>query len=101
MLKQLQKQMPYIAVLKLSSGEELVCKIVDEDTQSYTVTKPLTLGQTAKGVQFIPVLMLADPDKPVIIPKPLIVGSAPPELESQYESITTGIALPQKSSIIT
>lgn len=101
MLIQKQKELPYIAALKLSSGEEFICKVVDETVTSYIVTKPLTLGQTAQGVQFVPIMMLADPDKEVIIPKPVIVGQPAPGIESQYESITTGIALPQKSSIIT
>ena len=96
-----QQTTPYIAIFKLSSGEELVCKVVNEDAVSYTVSKPLTIGQTPKGVQFVPVLMLADPDKHVTIPKPVICGTPTSELESQYESVTTGIALPQKSSIIT
>ena len=96
-----KQTIPYIAVLKLSSGEELVCKVIEEDAVSYTVSKPLTIGQTPKGVQFVPILMLADPDKNVKIPKPVICGIPTAELESQYESVTTGIALPQKSSIIT
>lgn len=101
MLLQKQKELPYVAVFKLSSGEEFICKVVDETETSYSVTKPLSLGQTAKGVQFIPALMLADPEKPISIPKPVIHGEVPPDLESQYESITTGIALPKKSAIIT
>lgn len=92
---------PYIAIFKLLSGEEFVCKVISEDPVSYTVSKPLTIGQTPKGVQFVPILMLADPDKHVTIPKPVICGTPTSELESQYESVTTGIALPQKSSIIT
>lgn len=96
-----QQTLPYIAVFKLSSGEEFVCKVIDENAVSYTVMKPLTIGQTAKGVQFVPVLVLADQEKGIVLPKPIIRGEASPELESQYESITTGIALPQKSSIIT
>jgi len=101
MLTQKQKETPYIAIFKLGSGEEFVCKVVEETMSSYIVSKPLTLGQTPKGLQFVPILMMADQDKNVVIPKPVIEGVAPPELESQYESITTGIALPQKSSIIT
>lgn len=101
MLIQKQKEVPYMAVFKLPSGEEIICKVVGETETSYSVTKPLSLGQTSQGLQFIPVLMLADPDKPVSIPKPVIHGEVPQELESQYESITTGIALPKKSAIIT
>src|SRR5260221_13348505 len=99
MLIQRQKELPYFAIFKLNSGEEFICKVIDETIASYTVSKPLTIGQTNAGVQFVPILMLADPDKPVIIPKPVIVGEPTPELMSQYESITTGIALPKKNAI--
>ena len=101
MLTQKQKELPYIAVFKLSSGEEFICKVVGETMAAYTVMKPLTLGQTTQGVQFVPILMLADTEKTITIPKPVIVGEPPVGLISQYESITTGIALPQKSAIIT
>lgn len=101
MLLQKPKQTPYITVLKLRSGEEIVCKVVEETATSFIVSKPLMLGQSAKGIQFMPLMMMADQEKNITIPKPVISGEAPAELESQYESITTGIALPQKSSIIT
>lgn len=95
-----KKIVPYISVLKMPSGEEVICRVVEETTTHYVVSKPLTLGQTAQGVRFIPVLMMADPEKNVEIPKPLIVGTPASEMESQYESITTGIAIPAKSGII-
>jgi hypothetical protein len=99
MLQQKQKEVPYIGIFKLGSGEEFVCKVLQETANAFIVSKPLTLGQTQKGVQFVPILMLADPDKSITIPKPVIEGEPSPELISQYESITTGIALPQKSAI--
>ena len=95
-----KKGTPYITVLKMPSGEEFICKVISETDTHYIVSKPLTLGQTAQGVRFIPVLMLADPEKNVEIPKPVIVGTPAVEMENQYESLTSGIALPQKSSII-
>jgi len=101
MLLQKQKELPYITVLKLSSGEEFICKVVEETAMAYLISKPLSLGQTSKGLQFIPVLILADPDKPISIPKPVIQAEVAPDIESQYESVTTGIALPKKSAIIT
>lgn len=97
MLKQTH---PYVTIMKMMSGEEFICKVISETSTEYSVSKPLTLGRTQQGVQFIPVMMLADPDKLVTIPKPVITAPPSVETESQYESITTGIALPAKSSII-
>jgi len=91
---------PYIAIFKLASGEEFVCRVVEERTNEYVVLKPLTLGQTSKGLQFIPIMMLADLEKNVIIPKPVIVGEPSSEIRSQYESLVSGIALPTARSII-
>lgn len=96
----LKQNTPYISVFKLLSGEEFICKVIEETADSYHVLKPLTIGQSPQGVQFIPIMMLANHDKHVIIPKPVIVGQPADEIESQYEIMTTGIALPKKSSII-
>jgi hypothetical protein len=101
MLTQKQKEMPYIAVFKTGAGEEFIGKVVDETMASYAVSTPLCMVGTQKGLQFAPFLMMADPDKPITIPKPVIVATPAPQLEAQYESATTGIALPKKSAIIT
>jgi hypothetical protein len=101
MLIQKPKELPYIAVFKLPSGEEFVCKVIEETSDSYLILKPLTIGQTAKGLQFMPILVLADPDKAVSIPKTVIRAEVASDVESQYESLTSGIALPKKSAIIT
>ena len=67
MLKETQ-QTPYISIFKLIGGEEFICKVVQETTDTYVVSKPLTIGQTSQGVHFIPVLMMADQEKDVVIP---------------------------------
>lgn len=103
MLTQKQKETPYIGVFKLSTGEEIITNVVDETATSFMIKNPLCMVPTQKGYQFAPLLMMADADKPVSLNKALVVASTLPvvELEGQYESITTGIALPQKSKIIT
>lgn len=99
MLKETQ-QTPYISIFKLIGGEEFICKVVEETADTYVVSKPLTIGQTSQGVHFIPVLMMADQEKEIIIPKPLIKGKPSAELQSQYESATTGIVMPKSGSIV-
>jgi len=103
MLLQKPKQTPYIYTFKLSSGEEIIATVKDELSDGFLITKPLTLAMGPKGLQFAPFVMLADTDKAMKLSASLILcsGEAVPEFESQYESLTTGIALPQKSSIIT
>ena len=101
MLTQKQKEVPYVAILKLVTGEEIITKVVEESTDSFTVKNPLCMVPTKEGWQFAPLLMMADIDKTINIPKPVISATPDTKLITQYESITTGIALPQKSSIIT
>ena len=96
----IENKEPYIAIFKLGSGEEFICRVIKERTDEYVVFKPLTLAQTSKGLQFVPIMMLADLEKNVIIPKPVIVGQPSDEIRSQYESIVSGIALPAARSII-
>lgn len=102
MLTQKQKTTPYISVFKLHTGEELIATVIEETSTELIVKHPLCMVPTDKGMQFAPFLMMAEQGKPVTISKPVLAHTPPsPTLESQYESVTTGIALPQKSSIIT
>lgn len=97
----MQKQnTPYIQVFKMNSGEEFIGKVVDETVVSYTITKPMCLVPAERGLQFAPFMMLADQDKPVTVPKPVIYSTPSEKLIAQYESVTSGIAIPAKSSII-
>lgn len=101
MLQQKQQTPPYIGVFKLSSGEEFIAKVTDETTVSFVVSKPLSMVPTERGYQFAPLMIMADLDADIQIPKPVIQGKPNNQLLNQYESATTGIALPQKTSIIT
>ena len=100
MLTAKQKPVPYVGIFKLNTGEEIIATVIEEDSSSYTVKDPLCMVATQKGYQFAPLLMMADSKKGITIPKPVITACPATELEGQYESVTTGIALPQKSSII-
>jgi hypothetical protein len=98
-----KKEASYIRVFKLSTGEEIIAGVIEETTAAIMIKHPLQMVMGQKGPQFAPFMMMADPGKTVSLNRSLIVATTTPvvELEGQYESITTGIALPQKSSIIT
>ena len=92
---------PYIGVFKLGSGEEFIAKVVEETMIAYKVEAPLCVVPNGQGqMGFAPLLFLADKTKPISIPKPVIHAPAAEELKTQYESMTTGIALPKKAGII-
>ena len=100
MLLKKQNTVPYIAIFKLNSGEEFIGKVVAETTMSYTISKPLCLAPTEKGLQFAPFLMMADMDADVEIPRPVIQGIANKTILDQYEYATSSIVLPKAGSII-
>lgn len=103
MLHTPKKTEPYIWIFKISTGEEVITRVVSEDDQEYAVEKPLQMVMGQRGFQFAPFMMMVDTSKKLGLRKDKIIASGPPvpEIEGQYDSVTTGIALPQKSSIIT
>ena len=50
-------------------------------------------GGTEQGLRFAPFLMMADPDKTINIPKPLISAEPAATLLRQYEQATSSIVL--------
>lgn len=96
----LKQKLPYIAIFKTNAGEEFVAEVVEESGDAYQVKHPLCIVMGDAGVRFAPYLMMADPNHSINIPKPIITADPIESIISQYKSITTGIALPQKSSII-
>ena len=101
MLQAKNNVVPYIGVFKLPSGEEFIGRVTEDSVTHISVTKPLTVINTPNGPQFAPLMLMSDHEKPVAIPKPIIRAEAMDSVVSQYESITSGIALPQKQSILT
>jgi len=52
-----------VVSIKLSSGEELVGKLIEEGPEVVTISKPLMLAQTAKGMGLAPYMFTVDPEK--------------------------------------
>ncbi len=84
-----------VVTIKLTSGEELIAKFVEEQSQSYKVSKPLVLSMNQKGLGMIPFLFTVNPDKDVKINKSTVVVIETTEIEfaNQYLAGTTGIAM--------
>ena len=97
MLTQKQKDIPYIAVFKTNSGEEFIAKVVDETIMAFSVEKPLCMVPTDGGLRFAPFIMMADPDKVINVPKPIITGTPLGKLEEQYQQSISSIALPRRT----
>lgn len=83
---------PYISIFKTQAGEEFIGKVVDETMMAYHVKTPLCMVMAEQGLRFAPFLMMADPEKAMIVPKPVITASPAPKLQEQYEQAISPIA---------
>jgi len=85
-----------VVTLKLTSGEELIGKLVEETDTAYKVSKPMVLTMDpAGGIGMTPYLFTVSPDADVSVFKSAIaaaMGSAKTMADS-YLTGTTGIAL--------
>lgn len=90
------KETPYIGVFKVGTGEEFIARVTEETDNHYKVEKPLCMVGTEQGLRFAPFLMMADPDKAVTIPKPVITTDPAGQLQSQYEQATSSIMIPRR-----
>ena len=96
MLTQKPQETPYIAVFKTGSGEEFIGKVVEETMLAYRIKNTLCMVATEKGLQFAPFIMMADPDQPILLPKPAILAVPAAKLQEQYEQAISPIQLLKK-----
>lgn len=84
-----------VITLKLTSGEELVGKLVEETGTQYKLSKPLVIGHTPKGPGLMPYLFTVSPDKDIKILKTAVTvaEATDEEFAKQYLQGTTGITL--------
>lgn len=82
-----------IITLKLVTGEEVITKLVSVNDNSYVVSKPLVLSISAQGPAMTPLLLTADLDGDINLPKQTIIAVAKTEktTANQYIKGTTGI----------
>jgi uncharacterized alpha/beta hydrolase family protein len=84
-----------VITLKLTSGEELVAKLVEETPTHYKLAKIQVIGMGPKGPGLMPYLFTVNPDKDVKLLKTTVtVAEATDEVfAKQFLQSTTGIAL--------
>jgi hypothetical protein len=84
-----------VITLKLTSGEELVAKLVEDGASYYKLSKPMVIGMGQKGPGLMPYLFTVHPDKAVRLAKSTVtVAEATDEtFAKQFVESTTGIAL--------
>lgn len=84
-----------VVTLKLVTGEEIVAKLVEENSQGYKLSKPLILSMNQQGLGMIPFTFTGNPDREYVINHSSVVAitTTVKEFASQYTQGTTGIAL--------
>jgi hypothetical protein len=94
-----------IITLKLVSSEEVITKVVEADNDSFTVSKPMMLIHTPKGVAMSQFLMMQDINDTIVLPMSQVVAvtKANSVASSQYSQTISSVKVPtpeEKSSII-
>lgn len=94
-----------VYTFKLTSGQEVIAKVVDIDNDYYYVSAPLTLGQGPNGVGFMPAITSSDPiiDTPLLKLSVAMFASPREDIREAYvESVEpSGIIKPEPKQIIT
>jgi hypothetical protein len=84
-----------VITLKLTSGEELVARLVEDAATYYKIEKPLVLGHTPQGPGLMPYLFTVSPDKEIKLLKSAVTvaEATDKQFADQYLESTTGIRI--------
>jgi hypothetical protein len=84
-----------VITFKLTSGEEIVAKLVEDGPQYYKLSRPMVIGMGQQGPGLMPYLFTVHPDKAVKLSKGTVtVAEATDEtFAKQFLESTSGIKL--------
>ena len=84
-----------VITLKLTSGEELVAKLVEETPTYYKLSKPMVIGMGQKGPGLMPYLFTVSPEKDVKLLKTTVTVAEATDktFADQFITSTTGIQM--------
>lgn len=84
-----------VITMKLSSGEEIITKLIEETDTYYKVNKPMCLSMNQQGIGMIPLLFTVNLDRDLVINKNnvTVVSSTSSNFADEYVQGTTGIAM--------
>lgn len=91
-----------VYTIKLNSGEELITKIIENDTQYLTVENPVSVAPGPQGMGLVPSLFTADPREKVTINinSVAVLATTEDAVKMKYLEATTGIKVPEKKIIM-
>ena len=84
-----------VVTLKLTSGEELVAKLVEDGPMHYKLKNPQVIGMGPKGPGLMPYLFTVSTDREIKLAKATVTVAEPTDKQfaDQFIESTTGIAL--------
>lgn len=84
-----------VITLKLTSGEEIVAKLVEETDAYYKLSRPMVIGMGQQGPGLMPYLFTVHPDKEVKLLKTTVAlaEATDKQFADQFIQSTTGIKL--------
>jgi hypothetical protein len=84
-----------VITLKLTSGEEIVAKLVEDGAAYYKLSRPMVIGMGAQGPGLMPYLFTVHPDKEVKLNKNVVAMAEATDksFADQFVQSTTGIKL--------
>ncbi len=84
-----------VITLKLTSGEEIVAKLVEETATYYKLSRPMVIGMGPSGPGLMPYLFTVNPDKEVKLSKltVTVTEATDKNFADQFIQQTTGIKL--------
>jgi len=84
-----------VVTFKLTSGEELVAKLVEDSVAYYKLSRPMVIGMGQSGPGLMPYLFTVHPDKEVKLTKSAVAvaEATDKQFADQFIQSTTGIKL--------
>lgn len=84
-----------VITLKLTSGEEIVAKLVEDGPAYYKLSRPMVIGMGQQGPGLMPYLFTVHPDKEVKLFKSTVTMAEATDktFADQFIQSTTGIKL--------
>lgn len=84
-----------VVTIKLTSGEELIAKLVEEADTHYKLGRPMVLSMTQQGIGMMPYLFTVNPEKDVKLNKSTVtvIEATDKAFADQFIQSTTSIKL--------
>jgi hypothetical protein len=84
-----------VVTLRLTTGEEIICKLVEDTATNVSVSKPMVLSMGQQGLGMMPFIFTVHPDKNIKLAKASVVmmEATDKQFADQYIQSTTGIKL--------